>query len=230
MEALELDEQFLNDLELAILKRVTTLSVEQCVELGILFSSFGSTELFECFDKIVGRGIDELTSGQYIDALIAFSCAEKAVIRPKIINVLSKRVQMHLPEYSMSQLTTLAQVFFNNQTLVDNIGINEMIIDRVQSINEHELMALLALYKEDQTLKIFEVLEMKLLHELTQQNISLPTIANTFYDFTKNHTGSANLIQTLIGSVERQSATALASLDKEQQMQILLSLNMTGGS
>lgn len=59
---------------------------------------------------------------------------------------------------------------------------------------------------------------MKLLHELTQQNISLPTIANTFYDFTKNHTGSANLIQTLIGSVERQSATALASLDKEQQM------------
>lgn len=62
MESLELDEHFLNDLELAILKRVTMLSVQQSVDLGLLFSSFGSSELFECLDKIVGKGIDELTS------------------------------------------------------------------------------------------------------------------------------------------------------------------------
>lgn len=72
MDDLELDETFVNDLELAVLKRTTMLSAEQCVELSLLFSSFGSTELYECFDKIVGKGIDELTPDLYIDGLIGF--------------------------------------------------------------------------------------------------------------------------------------------------------------
>jgi hypothetical protein len=91
-DALELSDSFLNDVEIAVLKRTTQISASQAVELGLLFSSFGSTELYECLDKIVGKGIDELNSEEYIEALIAFASAEKAQIRPKILSIIAKRV------------------------------------------------------------------------------------------------------------------------------------------
>jgi len=56
---------------------------------------------------------------------------------------------MHLAEYSMSQLITLAQVFFNCKSLINSIGIEEMLMERVQSMHEDDLVTLLNLYKED---------------------------------------------------------------------------------
>lgn len=38
---------------------------------------------------------------------------------------------MHLDEYSVSQLTMLAQVFFNFPNLVESIGVEELIMERV---------------------------------------------------------------------------------------------------
>ena len=67
---------------------------------------FASERTVELLDRIIGNGIYEVTAQQILPTLKAFMTTGSA--RPKIFQVLMKRVKDHVDEYSLSELCDLS--------------------------------------------------------------------------------------------------------------------------
>jgi hypothetical protein len=91
-ESLKLPVGFLTNLELALLNRATQMSTQNVLDLAPLMTDFGSTEMYECFDRILGNRIDELSPREILSAYVSFKTAQKAEIRPKILSLLLKKL------------------------------------------------------------------------------------------------------------------------------------------
>jgi len=80
-----LTEEFFSDMQLCVLKSAGTINYRQAIDLASIMFPFASTELMEVFDRLIGAHHANLTPSEAFDALLAFSSAKHAKIRPKII-------------------------------------------------------------------------------------------------------------------------------------------------
>jgi len=55
-------------------------------------NQYSSTELTECFDRIIGKNIDSLSNSEIFIAYASFMTASRAQVRPKILSLLIKRI------------------------------------------------------------------------------------------------------------------------------------------
>lgn len=193
-DALQLSAEFLESLELAILKRVTQMTPTLVLPLLDLFSDTGSTELYECLDRIIGRGIDELTASDILEAFVSFRSVQKAQIRPKIFTLLLKRISQHMDAYTIRELTALAAVLQHEWAVADSLGLSDTLIERCNALTGEDLANLLCSLKQEQDPRLFEVLEQRLISELAQKRVSLGTVSAILYDYSKHRRGSANMI------------------------------------
>ena len=52
-------------------------------------------------------------------------------------------------------------------------------------MREDEILTLMNMYQDEQSIELFQVLELKLIHELNQQRVSLVGASHLLYDFAK---------------------------------------------
>ena len=109
-DTLELSSGFFEKLELALLNRVTSMSVRHVLELAPAMVDLGSTEIYECFDRIIGDKIDELTVSEMLTAFLSFKMTKKAEVRSKVVNLLLKKLKHNLAFLSVEELSCLALV------------------------------------------------------------------------------------------------------------------------
>ena len=109
-DTLELSSGFFEKLELALLNRVTSMSVRHVLELAPAMVDLGSTEIYECFDRIIGDKIDELTVSEMLTAFLSFKMTKKAEVRSKVVNLLLKKLKHNLALLSVEELSCLALV------------------------------------------------------------------------------------------------------------------------
>lgn len=57
---------------MAALKLTDRLSAQQAVQLLFHMSKFASTDLVECFDRIIGYNLDKLDPSDVLNAFIGF--------------------------------------------------------------------------------------------------------------------------------------------------------------
>jgi hypothetical protein len=74
------------------------------LELVGIMHPYASTELIEVFDRLIGAQHANLTPSEAFDALMSFSNAKRATVRPKIFAVLYKRLSQDFDRLSSEQL------------------------------------------------------------------------------------------------------------------------------
>lgn len=93
-----------------MLEKTPVLSANQAVILICYLRETGSTELVECLDKIIGKGIDTITPSEHVAAYSSFAQCSRAQVRPKIMQLLLKRISQNLDLLRMDELCHLAQL------------------------------------------------------------------------------------------------------------------------
>ncbi len=194
-------------------------------------AEFGSTETFECFDRVIGSKIDELTPREVLSVFISFSSAKSAQIRPKILQLLLKRLSTALDQLTVSELSHLAIALATDQSTAELLGVHDIICDRSHSLAESDLRDLLIGFKDQQGTRMFEVLEQRLIAEVNGDRVSLATLTEVLYEFAKSRVGSASLITCLVEYCNARAAklTSLTACHDER-FKLFVALNMCGGT
>lgn len=154
---------FYEQLELTLLKNAHDLSAKDCVALMNLMTDYGSTEIFECFDRVIGAQIDTLSPKEIVQALVDFKAAQHAQIRPKIINLLTKRVEQVLDQVTSSELTYLTLSFSLEPHVMETLRLGEHIAARAHSFSHGDLCELAKIYNKSSDVHTREVVEQRLI-------------------------------------------------------------------
>lgn len=124
------------------------------VDLVAIMYPFASTELMEVFDRLIGKQHSNLTVNEAFDSLMAFSNAKQARIRPKILQVLFKRLAQDFDRLSSSQLVLLVEMVSNDsdRDLLAKLELNKHLQNRMQSLSISELVTVyIALSRQNDT-------------------------------------------------------------------------------
>lgn len=90
------------------MEKTPQLSASQAVHLIHNMRDFASTELVECLDRIIGKGIDTVSPSEHLAAYSALSQCGRAQVRPKITQLLLKRISQNIDLLRMDELCHLA--------------------------------------------------------------------------------------------------------------------------
>jgi hypothetical protein len=165
-ETLNLSSEFLETLEFALLNRATSMTPKHVLDLAPVMVQFGSSEIYECFERIIGDKIDDLTPRDTLTAFMSFKLVHKAEIRDKIFPLLLKKLADNLDLLSIEDLSHLAIVLHTDTEAINLLNLNELISDRSHSLSENDLKNLLLTYRKTEEYRLFEVLEQRMVLEL----------------------------------------------------------------
>jgi hypothetical protein len=79
-----LTKEFYTKLEKYVLNASSLINYRQAIDLASFMTNYASSETMEVFDRIIGSKHSLLTPHEAFDALMAFSSAKVATVRPKI--------------------------------------------------------------------------------------------------------------------------------------------------
>lgn len=105
-----LPREFVEQMQQFVMQSAGTFNHSQAVDLAAIMYPYASTELMEVLDRIIGPQHANLTTNEAFDALMAFTNAGHAKVRPKIIQVLFKRLSHDYDRLSTSQLVLLVDL------------------------------------------------------------------------------------------------------------------------
>ena len=108
------------------------------------------------------------------------------------------------------------------------LNLHETISERSHSISESDLKQLLLAYQDAQDLHLYEVLEQRMIVEVKKKQISIETVAEVLYEYSKNRVGSSSLISVLLAFIDQQGDSLTKMADKDTLLSVLMSLNLCG--
>lgn len=138
----KLPRDFFNMMQHYVLQSAGMLNYFHAVDLVSIMYPYASTELMEVFDRLIGQQHNNLTVNEAFDSLMAFSNAKQARIRPKILQVLFKRLSQDFDRLSTSQLVLLVEVVSNDQDrdLLAKLELNKYLQNQMPSLSISELV------------------------------------------------------------------------------------------
>lgn len=108
----------------------------------------------EVFDRLIGAEHANLSPHEAFEALMAFTSAKHAKIRPKIIRVLFKKLSNDFGRLSTSQIVTLVDLVTNNpdKDLLAKLELNKFLQSRLPNLSVPELVTCyIALSRQNDT-------------------------------------------------------------------------------
>jgi hypothetical protein len=183
-----LTSDFYESLEVAVMNHAPKLKAHQAVELLGTMYRFASTECVECFDRLIGGGIDELSPGEIANAFIYLHRVEKAHVRPKIIALLTKRIADCIEKLTVYQLGLVASVMDPKSPEIMKLG--DFILSKADMIKGVRLQICLFAFHDsaDHRLKLEAMCVKNLYHT------SLETVGNILYQYASEKRGSQTFI------------------------------------
>lgn len=96
----------------------------------------------EVFDRLIGAEHANLSQNEAFDALIAFTAARHAQIRPKIIQVLFKKLASDFGRLSTAQIVTIVDIVTNNpdKDLLVKLELDKFLQSRLSNLSVPELV------------------------------------------------------------------------------------------
>ena len=216
-----LTSDFYESLEVAVMQHAPKLNAHQAVELLGTMYRFASTECVECFDRLIGGGIDELSPGEIASAFIYLHRVEKAHVRPKIITLLTKRISDCIERLTVYQLGSVASVMDPKTLEIMKLG--NFILSKTDMMTEVDLQICLFALRDsaDHRFKLEALCAKNLYHT------SLETVGNILYQYAAEKRGSQTFIDELVTRVESCDLDDEVT-DARQLLQLLGALKMCG--
>jgi hypothetical protein len=138
----KLPKNFFDVVQLYVLQSSERLNYMQAIDLVSIMYQYATTELMEVFDRLIGQQHNNLSINEAFDALMAFCNAKQAKIRPKIIQVLFKRISKDFEKLSSSQLVLLVDMVArdSDKDLLVKLELNKFLQHRLPSLTITELV------------------------------------------------------------------------------------------
>ena len=128
-------------MENAVFKNAEYLKVKEALILIQTAHHYGTPELIELLDKIIGNNLYDVPSGMLVNTLESFMMSAHS--RPKIYEALMKRVGDVAGELPMDDLCTLSSHLTNFNGGFDHMYeiIEPYIMNRINVMTENDLLS-----------------------------------------------------------------------------------------
>ena len=197
----ELPGDFFDNLQLYVLKSAGTLNYKQAIDLAAIMFPYASSELMEIFDRLIGAHHANLSPFEAFDALMAFSSA-KAIVRPKIIQVLFKKLSQNFERLSTQQIVLLVDLVCADadRDLLEKLELNKFLQGRLQSLSVSELVTCyIALSRQNDT-ALHKAVEEQILSNIHIFRVG--ALADLLYHQAKSRVANKKVVEAVLQTLE----------------------------